>query len=69
MAIPPERVPPDRVNLNLEEALELLGVLEEAGDALLTTDHLVEVAQLVDQIRRISRKLGLDEPGGGTNGN
>src|SRR5487761_1570103 len=30
--------------LSLEEALELLGVLADVSDALITTDHLVDVA-------------------------
>lgn len=51
-------------HLNLDEALELLGALEEARDALLTTDHLAEVAVLFAQVQRISRKLGFDPEGG-----
>jgi hypothetical protein len=52
--------------LDLEEVLELLGVLEEARDTLLITDHLTEVAQVFAQIRRISRKFGFEEPEGGS---
>jgi hypothetical protein len=52
------------VQYRLEEALDLLASLEEAGDALLTTDHLAEAAQVEHQIRILSRRLGFDEPEG-----
>ncbi len=57
--------PPGEVSLSLEEALEILGVLEETRDALLTTDHLAEFAQVFAQIKLTSRKLGFEEPEGG----
>lgn len=64
MEDPSDREPPARVQYRLEEALDLLAALEEARDALITTDHLAEAAQVEHQIRRLSRRLGFDEPGG-----
>ena len=57
--------PPSRIQLGLEEALDLLAALEEARDALIETDHLGEAAQVAHQIQSLSRRLGFDEPGGG----
>lgn len=65
MAGPPGRQPPAEIRLDLGEALELLGAIEEARDALLTTDHFAEVAVVFAQIQRISRRLGLERPEGG----
>ena len=65
MAVPPGREPPAEIHLDLDEALELLGALEEARDALMTTDHLAEVAVVFAQIQRLSRKLGFESPEGG----
>jgi hypothetical protein len=56
--------PPTRVLYRLEEALDLLAALEEARDALITTDHLTEAAQVEHQIQFLSRKLGFEESGG-----
>ncbi len=66
MTFPAAQEPPTSVELSIEEALELLAVLEDVRDALLTTDHLVEVALAVAQIQRMSRKLGFDELEGGS---
>jgi hypothetical protein len=49
-----DREPPARIQYQLEEALDLLAALEEARDALITTDHLAEGG----------RRLGFDEPRG-----
>jgi hypothetical protein len=59
-----DREPPARIQYQLEEALDLLAALEEARDALITTDHLAEGAQVEHQIRLLSRRLGFDEPRG-----
>jgi hypothetical protein len=56
--------PPSRVEYGLEEALELLAALEEARDALITTEHLAEASQVEHQIQCLSRRLGFEEPGG-----
>jgi hypothetical protein len=66
MTFPPDREPPNAVVLSLEEALELIGALEDARDALLITDHLVEVALVSNQLLRINRRLGFpdDDEGG-----
>ena len=61
---PSPQEPPGRVQYGLEEALELLAALEEARDALITTDHLAEAAQVEHQVQLLSRRLGFDEPGG-----
>ena len=65
MTVQPEREPPSEVVLSLNEALELVGVLEDARDALLSTDHLVEVVLVSDQLLRINRKLGFPDAEGG----
>lgn len=69
-----DREPPSEVTLTLDEALELVGVLEDARDALFSTDHLVEVplvsaGQLVRiNRRRINRRLGFPDIEGGEDG-
>jgi len=60
----PAQEPPARVQYGLEEALDLLAALEEARDALITTDHLAEAAQVENQVQLLSRRLGFDESGG-----
>jgi hypothetical protein len=61
---PSPQEPPARVQYGLEEALDLLAALEEARDALITTDHLAEAAQVEHQVHLLSRRLGFDESGG-----
>jgi hypothetical protein len=65
MTVPSEREPPGEVTLGLEEALELLRTLEDARDALLTTNHLTEAALVFAQIGLISLRLGFADPEGG----
>jgi len=60
--------PPREVRYDLEEALELLAALEDAGSALVASDHLAVVVQLEEQIAILSRKLGFDHPFGGGDG-
>ena len=48
----------------VEEAVDLLAALEEARDALITTDHLAEAAQVERQVQLLSRRFGFDESGG-----
>jgi hypothetical protein len=55
--------PPELVHFDLEEALELLGALEDSRDILIDTDHLSVLSQVEHQIQGLSRKLGLDEGG------
>jgi hypothetical protein len=59
----PAAGPPGDVVLTLEQALELLAALEDARDILVDTDHLAVLAQVEDQIQRLSRKLGFDQGG------
>ncbi len=59
----PASGPPGDIALGLEEALELLAALEDARDVLVDSDHLSVLAQVEDQIQRLSRKLGLDQGG------
>lgn len=59
----PASGPPGDIALGLEEALDLLAALEDARDVLVDTDHLSVLAQVEDQIQRLSRKLGLDQGG------
>jgi len=56
--------PPPRISYDLEGALLLLGVLEDARDALTDADHLAVVVGIEDQVRQLSRKLGFDDPEG-----
>ncbi len=57
--------PPEEIRLSLEESLELAAALEDARDALSTTDHLVEVMMVEEQLDRLTRKLGFSGNGGG----
>ena len=60
--------PPYEVHYDLEGALDLLAVLEDARDALNDSDHFAVLAQLEHQIAALSRKLGFGRPSGGGNG-
>ena len=53
-----EEEPPTSVNLDLEEALDLLAALEEARDMLRDTEHFAGVLTLEAQIQLLSRRLG-----------
>jgi hypothetical protein len=57
--------PPDELRLDLDEALQLLAALDDARDALTDSRHLTVVADVEDQVRLASRRLGFDEPEGG----
>ena len=59
----PASGPPGDIALGLEEALDLLAALEEARDVLVDGDHLSVLAQVEDQIQRLSRKLGFGQGG------
>ena len=65
---PDQPKPPDDVKYHLDEALALLGALEDARDALIDSGHLSVVVTMETEIRVLSRKLGFDDPAGGTNG-
>lgn len=53
--------PPEQVMFGLDEALELLATLEDARDALLTSDHLAVLAGVEQQVAQLHRRLGFDE--------
>lgn len=56
--------PPEGVWYGTEDALELLGVLEDARDALIDSRHLTVVLALELQVRQLNGKLGFgDEEG------
>lgn len=57
--------PPGQVSYGLDAARELLGALEDAREVLTDFGHLTVVAELEDQVRRLSRKLGFDDAEGG----
>ena len=57
--------PPPEVRYDLDEALDLLAVFEDATDALLDSGHLVVVLALEGQVRDLGRRLGFDDPDGG----
>ncbi|MDQ1424707.1 MAG: hypothetical protein QOD72_2205 [Acidimicrobiaceae bacterium] len=64
MDLPDEREPPREVWYSLEEALELLGALEDARDALIDAGQLAVVVAVEIQIRELSRRLGFDDAQG-----
>jgi hypothetical protein len=57
--------PPARIELSLDEALDLLADLEDARDALSDSRHLTVVVAVESQIRLLSRRLGFADPYGG----
>jgi hypothetical protein len=61
---PPEQ-PPSRIQYSLDEALDLLGDLEDARDALAESRHLTVVVAVEGQIRVLSRRLGFADSFGG----
>ena len=63
MAHPAGFEPPSGVSFGLEEALDLVAALEDARDVLVGTNHLSVLAQVEDQIQRLSRRLGFDQGG------
>ncbi len=63
-----EPAPPEDIRYDLDEALTLLGALEDARDALIDSSHLEVVVGIETEIRVLSRKLGFDDPAGGTDG-
>lgn len=66
MTFPGDQEPPRHVWYSLEEALELLAVLEDAADALTDSGHLAVVMAVEAQVRDLSRRLDFDDPDGGT---
>jgi hypothetical protein len=62
MTVPGEREPPRHIWYTLDEALELLAVLEDARDALIEARHLTVVVAVEGQVRDLSRRLDLDNP-------
>ena len=65
---PQEPGPPSEVVLTLEQALSLLGALEDARDALIDSRHLAVVVGIESEIRVVSRRLGFGDPEGGSDG-
>lgn len=65
--MPPDE-PPEQIGYHLDEALSLLGALEDARDALIDSGHLAVVVGIETEIRTLSRKLGFDDTAGGTDG-
>jgi hypothetical protein len=59
-----EPEPPAQIRYDLDEALTLLGALEDARDALIDSGHLAVVVSVETEVRALSRKLGFDDPGG-----
>ena len=60
--------PPERVVYDLDEAVTLLAVLEDARDALISSGHLAGVLATEAEIRLLSHRLGFDAPPGGRDG-
>lgn len=59
-----EPEPPNDISYDRDGALLLLGILEDARDALIDSGQLVLVVAAEDQIRLLNRKLGFDDPEG-----
>lgn len=64
----PPQEPPQQIGYDLDEALTLLGTLENARDALIDSGHLAVVVAVETEVRNLSRKLGFDDPAGGSDG-
>jgi hypothetical protein len=64
----PSAEPPEKIFYELDQAFNLLGVLEDARDALIDSGHLAVVVAVETEVRTLSRKLGFDDPQGGTDG-
>ena len=60
--------PPKEVRYSLDEALTLLATLEDARDALINSGHLAVVVAVESEVRLLSRKLGFEDPEGGSDG-
>jgi hypothetical protein len=63
-----EPEPPDEVVLSLDEALAILGALEDARGALIDSRQLAVVMSIESEIKVLSRRLGFDDPEGGSDG-
>jgi hypothetical protein len=61
VSFPERREPPRHVWYTLDEALELLAVLEDARDGLIDAGRLTVVVALEAQVRALSRKLEFDD--------
>jgi hypothetical protein len=62
----PSAEPPPSVSYGLDEALSLLAALEDARDILLDGPHLAVLADVESEIDVLSRRLGFDDPSGGS---
>ena len=62
MSFPERREPPRHVWYTLDEALELLAVLEDVRDGLIDAGRLSVVVAVEAEIRALSRKLDFDDP-------
>lgn len=60
--------PPQAITLSVEEALDVLAVLEEARESFYESDFLGGVIGVEDSIRMLSRKLGFNDPEGRDDG-
>jgi hypothetical protein len=58
---PEHQEPPREIWYSLEEALELLAILEDARDVLVESGHLPVVVALEHQIRMLSRRLDYND--------
>lgn len=66
MRVPDDQQPPRHVWYTLDEALDLLAVLEDAADALIDSGHLSVVTAVEAQVRDLGRRLDFDDPDGAT---
>jgi hypothetical protein len=64
---PDDLEPPGEIRLSLDDALSLLGALEDARDALIESGHLSVVVPVEAEIRMLNRRLGFGDPDGGSN--
>lgn len=63
---PHDGEPPGAIIYSLDEALTLIAALEDARDALIDNRQLVVVIAVEGEIRSLGRKLGFDDPRGGS---
>ena len=66
VSTPDDRQPPDEVSYRLDEALDLLAALEDVRDTLIDAGRLAVVVVVEAQIRLLSRRLGFNDPPGGS---
>jgi hypothetical protein len=63
MSLSGDYEPPNQIEYDLDEALELLAALEDARDALIVSGRLLVVVIVEQAVQRLSRKLQFRDDG------